>query len=186
MLVLWVFTPCSTIGLSTPAKIPPTPFPTKFRRNVLPTLCIRSSVQYFKPEKYHLNFCIIHTFSSPFPVQHSRETNLFTLRIEAIIKEQQLREASINMKACELLFTQVIKSISWLENDTALISRKHSRPVERDPRPSSVERTCLSSYLRVIAPIITWGSGGSWVKYMLELGTEFYGSKYCYFAYISS
>jgi hypothetical protein len=69
-LVFWVFTPCSMIGLPTPAKI--SPRPTKFRRNVLPTLCIRTSVQYFKlhwvkSEKYHLNFCIIHTLSSSLP-----------------------------------------------------------------------------------------------------------------------
>jgi len=70
MHVFWVFTPCSTIGLPTPAKIPSVL--TKFRRNVLPTLCVRSSVQYFKlhwvkPEKNHLNSCTVHTFSSPLP-----------------------------------------------------------------------------------------------------------------------
>ena len=67
-----------------------------------------------------------------------------------------------------------------------LISTKHSRPVERDPRPATVERVCLSSYLCASATVIKGDSGGSWIEYMFQLGTEFYVRKYCYFVYISS
>jgi DNA-binding HxlR family transcriptional regulator len=70
-------------------------------------------------------------------------------------EEQPLRELSLAMKTFELLFTQVMESISsWSENDTALISRKHSRLNEREPRPAAFERLFISSYQSAIAPII--------------------------------